>query len=38
MPCKSATVPAAVNPVNFYDNTNATAQLFNRMGRRHKKG
>jgi hypothetical protein len=27
MPCKTATVPAAVIPVNFYDNTLATASF-----------
>jgi len=27
MPCKTATVPAAVIPANFYDNTLATASF-----------
>lgn len=32
MPCKPATVPAAVIPANFYDNTLATAP-FRRNGK-----
>lgn len=38
MPCNPATVPAAVIPANFCDNTLATAPFFEGMGRRHKKG
>ena len=33
MPCKSATVPAAVNPVNFYDITRATAPISIAIGK-----